>query len=328
MGKIHDDWYKNLFRNPRVVESLLRSFVKEKFVQNIDFSSIKKLNTSFVSEDFKNRESDVIYEIKSNGQSTYIYLLIEFQSTVDHFMALRMASYVFQFHQEIVETTKCTSLQPVFPILIYNGDDPWTAPDSFRKLLAPSDVPVMYLPEFRYYKIAINEIPKRQLVELRNAVATVFYVENSTPAEIEQHHAELIDLLKHIFKYEGAQIVNSIVRWMQSAQKVKFKQKTITNIQDLMEVTTMWEAAVKRHEEALVNRGIEQGIEQGIEKGIEKGIELNKQNVLIDQLTIKFGKSESSEKRIRSSHDTAKLDNALRKVLFAKSRSEVMKCLD
>jgi hypothetical protein len=223
-----------------------------------------------------------------------------------------MASYVFQFHQEIAETTRCTSLQPVFPILIYNGDDPWTAPENFRKLLAPSEISVKYLPEFRYYKIAINEIPKRQLVELRNAVATVFYVENSTPAEIKQNRAELIDLLRHIFKYEGAQIVNSIVRWMRSAQKIDTKQKTITNIQDLMEVTTMWDAAVKRHEEALVN----------------KGIELNKKNTLIDLLTTKFGKSASSEKRIRATHDTAKLDNALRKVLFAKTRSEVMKCLD
>jgi uncharacterized protein YlbG (UPF0298 family) len=72
MIKIDDTRYKKLFSNPRLVEDLLTSFVSEKFVQNIDFSSIKKLNTSFVSEDFKNRESDVIYEIKSNGQSTYI----------------------------------------------------------------------------------------------------------------------------------------------------------------------------------------------------------------------------------------------------------------
>ena len=226
-------------------------------MENLDFTSIKKLNASFVSEEFKNRESDVIYEIKSNGQSNYIYLLIEFQSTVDQFMALRMASYVFQFHQEILETTKCDKLQPVFPILIYNGDEPWTAPDSFRKLLAPTQIPKKFLPEFRYYKIAINEIPKRHLVELRNAVATVFYIENSTPAEIEHNHAELIDLLKHIFKYEGAQIVNSIVRWMRSAQKIRLKPKQIKSIQDLMEVSTMWEAAVKRHEEALVKQGVE-----------------------------------------------------------------------
>ena len=65
MVKIHDNWYKKLFSNPSIVEDLLTAFVKEEFVQNLDYSSIKKLNTSFVSDEFKNRESDVIYEIKS-----------------------------------------------------------------------------------------------------------------------------------------------------------------------------------------------------------------------------------------------------------------------
>jgi predicted transposase/invertase (TIGR01784 family) len=273
MVKIHDIWYKRLFSNPQIVEDLLTAFVKERFVESLDFSSIKKLNSSFVSEEFKNRESDVIYEIKSHGQSTYIYLLIEFQSTVDHFMALRMASYVFQFHQEIRESTKCKQLQPVFPILIYNGDDPWTAPEHFRKLLAPSEIPAKYLPEFRYYKIAINEIEKRELVKLRNALATVFYIENSTPQEIDRNHQELIDLLKVVFAKEGAMIVDSIVRWMRSARKIKLKPKPIQRIQDLMEVSTMWETAVRKHENEISSRAKKEASDQAAEKLIEKGMD-------------------------------------------------------
>jgi len=320
MVKIHDTWYKTLFSNPSVVEDLLTSFVKEQFVKDLDFTSIKKLNASFVSQEFKNRESDVIYEIKSHGQSTYIYLLIEFQSTVDRFMAMRMASYVFQFHQQVQENTKCELLQPVFPILLYNGDRPWTAPEQFSKLLAPSDIPKKYLPEFRYYKIAINEIDKRKLVELRNAVATVFYIENSTPKEIDKNHQELIELLKGVFTKEGAMLVDSIVRWMQSAQKIKLKAKPIKNIQDLMEVSPMWETAVKKHEDTLIQMGREQGIEQGIE--------LEKHHILIDLLTIKFGKSESAEKKVKVSKNVSKLDRALRKILSADSRAEVLKCLE
>jgi predicted transposase/invertase (TIGR01784 family) len=316
MKNYHDNWYKRLFSDPHIVRDLLTGFVNEKFVETLDFSSIKKLNSSFVSEEFKNRESDVIYEIKSNGQSTYIYLLIEFQSTVDRFMALRMASYVFQFYQEVQKTTKCTTLQPVFPILIYNGNDKWTAPDNFRKLLAKSEIPTKYLPEFRYYKVAINEIPKRRLVELRNALSAVFYIENSTPKEIEQNHAELIDLLKDVFRYEGSIIVNSIMRWMESVQKISLKPKRIKNIKDIMEVSSMWEASVRQHEQAILKQGIEQGIE------------VEKQNVLIDQITIKFGKSDSADKKVRKTHNLSKLNNALRKVLFAKTRAEVLECLE
>jgi predicted transposase/invertase (TIGR01784 family) len=323
----HDSWYKKLFSDPRVVEDLLTDFVKEKFVSDLDFSSLKKLNTSFVSPEFKNREADVIYEIQSHGQSTYIYLLIEFQSTVDRFMALRMGSYVFQFHQEVQRLSKSKYLQPVFPILIYNGDDPWTAPESFGKLLVKTAIPKKYLPEFRYYKIAINEIPKRELVRIRNAVAAVFYIENSSIEEIAQNRRELVELLKGIFAREGAIIVNSIVQWMQTLQKIPKSAKTITTIKDIAEVATMFETRTKKYEERVFNAGIEKGIEQGIEKGIEEGMLTDKQHVLIDQMSIKFGDSGRYEKIIKAVKNPVKLDSALRGILSAKTSEEVLKRL-
>jgi len=287
MAKVHDTWYKKLFTNPRIVEDLLVAFVKEEFIQGIDFSSIKKLNASFVSEKFRNRESDVIYELKSNGRSAYFYLLIEFQSTVDRFMALRMASYVFQFHQEIQETTKSDRLIPVFPVLLYNGKERWNAPETFRELLAKSDIPTKFLPQFRYYPIAINRIPKRNLVKIRNAAAAVFYVENSTPEQILSNHDELIGILKHVFRSEGVQIVNSIVQWICRTRNVR--RKSIKNYSDLMEVKDMWEEAVRRHEEKILERGIEKGIERGVEKNemdvITRLVDLGMDDTFISKAT-------------------------------------------
>jgi predicted transposase/invertase (TIGR01784 family) len=327
----HDSWYKELFSDHRVVEDLLTSFVKEEFVRDLDFSSLKKLNSSFISPEFKNREADVFYEIKSRGQSTYIYLLIEFQSTVDRFMALRMGSYVFQFHQEVQRLSPSRYLQPVFPILIYNGDDPWTAPESFRSLLVKSTLPKKYLPEFRYYKIAINEIPKRELVRIRNAVSAVFYIENSSVEDIAQSRQELVEILKAVFAREGAYIINSIVQWMQTIQKIPKSAKIIKTIKDITEVVTMFETRTKKYEERVFKAGIEKGIEQGIEKGIEKGIEqgmlAEKHHVLIDLMSIKFGGSVKYERIIKSVKNVGKLENAIRKILSAQSGSEVMKCL-
>jgi len=86
----------------------------------------------------------------------------------------------------------------------------------------------------------------------------------------------------------------------------------------------MWEEAVKKHEAAL----IEKGIQKGIEKGIEKGIVIERQKILIDQLTAKFGESAAAAKKIKEISDSSKLENALRKILFAKTRDEVMEYLE
>jgi uncharacterized protein YlbG (UPF0298 family) len=67
MSRHHDKWYTRLFSDPRIVEELLQSFVHESFVKDLDFSSIKKLNTKFVPLSEKSRHADVVFEIKSKG---------------------------------------------------------------------------------------------------------------------------------------------------------------------------------------------------------------------------------------------------------------------
>jgi hypothetical protein len=53
--KTHDAQYKELFSNPTLLAELLHSFVDEKFVHELDFSTIKKLNTHFVTGKFRKR---------------------------------------------------------------------------------------------------------------------------------------------------------------------------------------------------------------------------------------------------------------------------------
>lgn len=273
MAIYHDKWYTRVFSNPRIVEELLRSFVHEKFVQELDFSSIRKLNTKFIPVSERSRHADLVFEIEAHGQIAYIYLFIEFQSTVDHFMALRMARYLFEFYQEIQVLTQGELLSPAFPILIYNGDQIWTAPERFSELLSESSVPREYIPQFKYFKIAINEISKRELVKLRNAVSAVFYIENSSAVEIQKNWNALVSVLKEVLEKDGVEIVSAIVDRIFEVHKLSKKSNIVRSIEDLNEVESMLETRTKKWEESVFEKGMEKGIEKGMEKGIEKGIE-------------------------------------------------------
>ncbi|TVQ22731.1 MAG: hypothetical protein EA382_11495, partial [Spirochaetaceae bacterium] len=48
----HDRRYKYLFSHPGFVERLLTSFVDEPFVKELDFSTLERVNSTFVSEEF------------------------------------------------------------------------------------------------------------------------------------------------------------------------------------------------------------------------------------------------------------------------------------
>ena len=257
MSRHHDKWYTRIFSDPRIVEELLKSFVHEDFVKELDFSSLKKLNTKFIPISEKSRHADIVYEIKSHGQSAYIYLFLEFQSTIDRFMALRMGRYIFEFYQEIQKLTKSDLLNPPFPILIYNGNATWNAPEKFSDLLYQSAIPKEFLPEFKYFKIAINEISKRDLVKIRNAVAAIFYIENSSAADMTKNWKELVSLLQAALKKDGIEIIRAIMDRIYQIHNLRASSRTINRIEDLTEVKSMLETNTKNWEKAVFEKVVQ-----------------------------------------------------------------------
>lgn len=191
-------------------------------------------------------------------------------------MALRMARYQFEFYQEMQALSKSSKLNPSFSILLYNGNPKWTAPEKFSELLIESSIPKEYLPEFKYFKIAINEIPKRELVKIRNAVAAVFYIENSDLLESGKNLKELVSLLKGVLKKDGGDIVRAIINRIYEVKGIKDECKELNTVEDLTEVGSMLETNVKIWEEKILEKGIEKGIEKRdleiVTKMIENGI--------------------------------------------------------
>ena len=83
---------------------------------------------SFVTDDLRDRENDVIWRARHQQRWIYVYLLIEFQSTIDHFMAVRVPLYTLLLYQDLINTKQIKKnelLPPVFPVVLYNGKTHW-----------------------------------------------------------------------------------------------------------------------------------------------------------------------------------------------------------
>ncbi len=64
--------------------------------------------------------------------------LIEFQSTVDPWMAVRIMTYVGLLYQDLIAAEKLvvgSKLPPVLPVVLYNGDPEWTAATDISQLV-------------------------------------------------------------------------------------------------------------------------------------------------------------------------------------------------
>ena len=54
----HDYGYKLLFSHASMVSDLLRGFVKEDWIRELDFGTLERMGGGYVSDDLRSRESD------------------------------------------------------------------------------------------------------------------------------------------------------------------------------------------------------------------------------------------------------------------------------
>lgn len=103
----YDSGYHLLFSNIRLVEDLIRHFVAEPWVDQLDFSSLERVNAKFHSMGLERREGDIIYRINLNaGDTIYVYLLLEFQSRSDYWMPVRINTYISLLYQQLIDEKK------------------------------------------------------------------------------------------------------------------------------------------------------------------------------------------------------------------------------
>jgi len=269
----HDKRYKKLFSNPVLLRELLESFVEEDFIMELDFSTLERVDKSFITDRFQEKESDIIYKINYKDQEIYIYLLIEFQSTVDRFMALRILRYICEFYEFLVQQ-KIKILPAVFPILLYNGDARWTAESNIKELINHV-IPEQYIPDFSYYPVLENELSKDTLLKIQNAVSAIFYIENSSVEETRKNIKKIVELLMT----ESPVVVNLFKNWLHDL--LGYKDHEITeSLTDLEGTHEMFATALKKHDDELKRtseqKGIQKGIQKGLDKGMEKGIQKGK----------------------------------------------------
>ena len=50
-----------------MVEALLRGFLDESLCERLDFSSLERVGNSFISEDLRERHSDLIWRVRMGG---------------------------------------------------------------------------------------------------------------------------------------------------------------------------------------------------------------------------------------------------------------------
>ena len=127
----HDKAFRDLLSIKEEALNLINKALKpEKEIKE----EIELYNSRFITNRYKDRESDIIYKVKNKN----IFFLIEHQSTIDYSIAYRMMEYSIEIMRLLIqekENKRKTYKYPlIIPIVIYTGDKKWDAELSMKEL--------------------------------------------------------------------------------------------------------------------------------------------------------------------------------------------------
>ena len=164
-----------------MVRDLLRGFLPGAWVQELDLSTLERASGSYVSDDLRDRADDIIWRVRWGQDWLYVYLLLEFQSSVDPWMAVRIQTYLGLLYQDLIRAEQLSvagRLPPVLPVVLYNGAKAWTAAETLEPLIEPApSVLDAYRPRQGYLLLDEQQLAKTGALPERNLSAALFRLE-------------------------------------------------------------------------------------------------------------------------------------------------------
>ena len=115
------------------------------WLDQFDFKRAERIATEEIVPGLASRLSDMVWRIPfrtAAGGTEYLYVvvLMEFQSQVDRFMALRVQSAVARLYEGLRKGGGAGSTDwvvPVLAVVVYNGKPRWNAPTRIWDLVRP-----------------------------------------------------------------------------------------------------------------------------------------------------------------------------------------------
>jgi len=222
----HDRGYKYLLSNRQVFLQLLRNFVREPWVEKLNAKDLVRLDKSYILQDFSGKEADIVYRLQTKDQEVIFYVLLELQSTVDFQMPYRLLLYMVEIWRDLLKNTPKSNaagkefrLPAVVPIVLYNGENNWTAKLHYRDTLKGAEMFGSHVLDFEYILVDVNRQEEEHLLELANLIGAVFLLDKKADYQLlMQRLKKLLHTLKDMTPDEFQLLKNWILSILQHKQ--------------------------------------------------------------------------------------------------------------
>lgn len=222
---IHDKGYKKIFSKKKNFIDFLKKYINESWVNTINEDDLTLIDKEFISEDYLEKESDIIYKASlNNGEgSVYFYCLLEMQSSVDFSMPFRLLCYMTELLKKEFSNVprekrkrKEFKLPAVVPIVLYNGKTSWTAELSFKNYFVCGEKFGNAVIDFTYLLLDLTKESEEFIVSTNNLIDNIFVIDKNKSKD------EVIEVLRKTivrFSKLNTEERNELIIWLRGTLK-------------------------------------------------------------------------------------------------------------
>lgn len=214
INHIHDKTFRKILDDRKEFTIFINKIFN--LAEKLEEKDIEKYNRKFVSVDYTNQESDVIYKLKNKE----IFILVEHQTKIDKKMPIRILKYELEIIRSRMDENNRLEFPIIIPIVLYTGKQRWNA-----KINYPS-----YNSELARYR-GLKKV-EYNLVDINDYTIEDLYKENSilTKIMILEKSNKYIEIINNVDKIVNKVYDSKLYTQTQKEMLLNILNNTMINI--------------------------------------------------------------------------------------------------
>ncbi|UOG32267.1 Rpn family recombination-promoting nuclease/putative transposase [Leptospira noguchii] len=199
MTNPHDRLIRETLQNKEDAISFFKNSLPEKVIELLDLNRLELTQSSFISENLKEEQTDLLFQIPlKSGKKANVYLLFEHKSYLDDSIFSQLLGYISAIYKSQYKVDKKYSV--VIPFVFYHGERTWTLGNSFqdRFILSKNEEEVFkkYIPDFELelFDLSKVDLSKLESISLRVILGVVQKIWEGDTSFLN-HLGEVFELL-------------------------------------------------------------------------------------------------------------------------------------
>ena len=235
----HDKLIKIVLSERTEAISFLEKNLPKRLIKELDWETLMLKGTSFIDDELKGSESDLLYTVqfKDSGKECLLHILLEHQSRPDKYIRFRSLQYELRIWVDFLkQKPKPDPLPPIISVVLYIGKDKWNYSNQFSDLIEDTPLEPKYIPSFEHLMLDYSGKDKKIKGAIKTQIAHLL-LQAHFYQNFKDIFNQLLELLHILQPISGVDYKKVFIVYMAATQKkedvkeflYEIKTKTTTN---------------------------------------------------------------------------------------------------